>query len=108
MHVWSSVCCLFLHLLSPPGRFLGKACARHEILQQNWRRRGQNRFCLEMEGFGGGWGGGVGLRGEMVQTMYVYMNKCINNKKIDFKYLSFFIIFAFLYFGGTLISFLFL
>jgi hypothetical protein len=44
-------------------------------LQQNWRSR-QNRFFLEARG--------VGRRereqgGEMAQTMYTHMNKCINN-----------------------------
>jgi hypothetical protein len=31
MHVWSSVCCLFLHLPSPPVRFIGQLHAVHEM-----------------------------------------------------------------------------
>jgi hypothetical protein len=30
MRVWSSICCLFLHLLSLSVRFLGQAHAGHE------------------------------------------------------------------------------
>jgi hypothetical protein len=48
-------------------------------LQQNWRR-GQDRFCLEVRGLvgeGRDWEQG----GQMTQTMYAYMNKCVNNKK---------------------------
>jgi hypothetical protein len=41
-------------------------------LQQNWRTRGQNRFCLEA-----GEGGKGVVEGEVAQTM----NKCKNNKK---------------------------
>jgi hypothetical protein len=41
-------------------------------LQQNWRK-GQNRFCLEARGERG--------EGEMAQTMYTCMNKCINKFK---------------------------
>jgi hypothetical protein len=46
-------------------------------LQQNWRRRGQNRICLEARGWGGEGGGGrhSGGGGEMAQTMYAQMNK---------------------------------
>jgi hypothetical protein len=44
--------------------------------QQNWRR-GLNSFCLEVWVLGRGAGGGTG--GEMAQTMYTHMNKCINN-----------------------------
>jgi hypothetical protein len=40
-------------------------------LQQNWRTRGQNRFCLESR-----WGGG-----KEAQTMNTHMNKCENNKR---------------------------
>jgi hypothetical protein len=39
--------------------------------QQN-QRRGQNRFCLEV----GGWGG----LGEVAQTMYTHVSKCKNDK----------------------------
>jgi hypothetical protein len=46
-------------------------------LQQNWRTRGQNRFCPASER----WGGRAGGRGEMAQTMYTHMNKCKNSKK---------------------------
>jgi hypothetical protein len=42
-------------------------------LQQNWRR-GQNRFCLKVEGVGGKGGSGE-QEGEMTQTMYAHMNK---------------------------------
>jgi hypothetical protein len=45
-------------------------------LQQIWRR-GQNRFCLEVEGEGGD----GGQEGEMAQTMYVHMNKRIKKKR---------------------------
>jgi hypothetical protein len=44
--------------------------------QQNWRR-GQNRFCLEARGLGGGKGGSEGHVGEMAQTMYAHINKWI-------------------------------
>jgi hypothetical protein len=35
------------------------------FLQQNWRMRGQNGFCLE-----------VGGRWEVAQIMYTYVSKC--------------------------------
>jgi hypothetical protein len=44
-------------------------------LQQNWRR-GQSRFCLEVQALEG-----RGQVGEVAQTMYTHMNKYINNKK---------------------------
>jgi hypothetical protein len=47
-------------------------------LQENWRTRRWNRFCLEV-GKGVKDGGGQG--GEVAQTMYTHMNKCKNNKK---------------------------
>jgi hypothetical protein len=37
--------------------------------QQNWRTRGQNRFCPEV---------GVGVR--VAQTMYTCVSKCKNDK----------------------------
>jgi hypothetical protein len=40
-------------------------------LQQYWRK-GQYRFCLEVRGWGTG--------GEMAQTMYTHVNKYINIK----------------------------
>jgi hypothetical protein len=43
-------------------------------LQQNWRRRGWNRFCLEA----GNWG--VGGEEELAHTMYIYVSKCKNDK----------------------------
>jgi hypothetical protein len=47
-------------------------------LQQNWRTRRQNRFCLEVEGLG-----------EVAQTMYTHVSKCKNDeikrKKPNFK-----------------------
>jgi hypothetical protein len=43
-------------------------------LQQNWRTRGQNRFCLEV-GAGSGVGGG-----DVAQTMYSHVSKCKNDK----------------------------
>jgi hypothetical protein len=42
------------------------------FLQQNWRTREWNRFCLEA-GQGEGLGG---RRGEKTQTMYTYVSKC--------------------------------
>jgi hypothetical protein len=48
-------------------------------LQQNWRK-GQNRFCLEVRGMGGG-GGGGDQGEEMTQTMYALMNKLMKKKK---------------------------
>jgi hypothetical protein len=48
------------------------------FLQQNWRR-GEHRVCMEAREV---WGGGGGCRGgEMAQTMYAHMNKCIHNFK---------------------------
>jgi hypothetical protein len=46
-------------------------------LQQNCRKR-QNRFCLEARGLGAE---GKDRRqwGEMTQTMYAHMSKCIKN-----------------------------
>jgi hypothetical protein len=41
-------------------------------LQQNRRRRGQNKFCLEL-----GW---AGVGGEVTQTMYTHVSKCKNDK----------------------------
>jgi hypothetical protein len=41
-------------------------------LQHNWRRREQNRFCLEA----GGWG----RRREVAQRMYTHVSKCKNDK----------------------------
>jgi hypothetical protein len=49
-------------------------------LQQNYRR-GQNRFCLEVRGWGGE-GKGMGQGEEVAQTMYAQMNKWINNKNL--------------------------
>jgi hypothetical protein len=40
-------------------------------LQQNWKTREQNRFCLE-EGYWAVWG--------VVQTMYTHISKCKNDK----------------------------
>jgi hypothetical protein len=48
-------------------------------LQQNQRRE-QNRFCLEARGGRGREGQGE----EMAPTMYVHMNKCINNLKKEY------------------------
>jgi hypothetical protein len=42
-------------------------------LQQNWRRRGWNRFCLEAGVGGGG--------REVAQTMHTHVSKCKNDKK---------------------------
>jgi hypothetical protein len=39
------------------------------FLEQNWRTRGQNRFCPEVEG-----------RIEVAQIMYTHVNKCKNDK----------------------------
>jgi hypothetical protein len=39
-------------------------------LQQSWRTRGQNRFCLEA---GEEWE-------EMAQIMYTHLSKCENDK----------------------------
>jgi hypothetical protein len=36
MHVWSSVCSLFLHLLLPSVRFIGQAHVGHERWHLNW------------------------------------------------------------------------
>jgi hypothetical protein len=38
--------------------------------QQNWKRKGQKTFCLQVRGLEGG-----GAGEEMAQTMYAYMNK---------------------------------
>jgi hypothetical protein len=46
--------------------------------QKNWRR-GQKRFCLEARWLGAEREGDRGQGAKMVQTMYTYMNKCINN-----------------------------
>jgi hypothetical protein len=46
-------------------------------LQQNWSR-GQNRFYLEARGVVER-GREPGQGGKVAQTMYTYMNKCINN-----------------------------
>jgi hypothetical protein len=35
MHVWSSVCCLFLHVSSPSVRFIGQAHVGHESWSPN-------------------------------------------------------------------------
>jgi hypothetical protein len=45
------------------------------FLQQSQRRRGQNRFCLEVEGWGveGSWG-------KVAQTMCTYVSICKNDK----------------------------
>jgi hypothetical protein len=43
-------------------------------LQQNWRTRGKNTFCLEVEDRGGGGWGEGGL------TMYTHVSKCKYNK----------------------------
>jgi hypothetical protein len=43
-------------------------------LQQNQRKKGENRFCLE-ERRGVGWAGGE-LGGGMAQIMYTYVSKC--------------------------------
>jgi hypothetical protein len=40
-------------------------------LQQNQRRRGKNRFCLEV----------VGGVGELAQTMYIHVSKCKNDTR---------------------------
>jgi hypothetical protein len=49
---------------------------------QNWRIRGQNRFCLEARGDGGGKGRVTEGKGkEEAQTMCTHMNKCKNNFK---------------------------
>jgi hypothetical protein len=42
-------------------------------LQQNWRRRGQNSFCLDAWGLSM-WGMGGG------GTIYTHVSKCKNNK----------------------------
>jgi hypothetical protein len=42
-------------------------------LQQNWRE-GQNRFCLEIRGWGGERGSGE-QGGKIAPTMYAHMNK---------------------------------
>jgi hypothetical protein len=47
-------------------------------LQQNWRTRRWNRFCLEAGG--GRWGRWGSLGGEVVQTMYTPVSKCKNDK----------------------------
>jgi hypothetical protein len=44
--------------------------------QQKQRRRGQNRFYLEAEGWPVGWGLGGG------GTMYTHVSKCKNDKII--------------------------
>jgi hypothetical protein len=45
------------------------------FLQQNWKTKGQNRFCPEADGRGKGrW-----------QIMYAHIRKCKNNKIIFFK-----------------------
>jgi hypothetical protein len=41
--------------------------------QQNWRTRGQNRFCPEA-------GGGKQEDREVAQIMYIHVNKCKNDK----------------------------
>jgi hypothetical protein len=57
-------------------------------LQQNWTR-GQNRFCLEVMGKGAEAGG------KMAQTMYIHMNKCINNLKHLKKEYAYYFLFIF-------------
>jgi hypothetical protein len=42
-------------------------------LQQNWKTRGKNRFCLER--------GDDGRRREVAQTMYMHVTTCKNNKR---------------------------
>jgi hypothetical protein len=42
-------------------------------VQQNWKRRGQNR------------GSRGDRKGEMAQTMYTHVGKCKNDKKIFFE-----------------------
>jgi hypothetical protein len=42
---------------------------------QNWRTRGWNRVCLEVEG------STEGRRGEVVQIMYTHVSKCKNDFK---------------------------
>jgi hypothetical protein len=37
MHAWSSVCCLFMHLPSPPVRFIGQTCAGHETFANRFQ-----------------------------------------------------------------------
>jgi hypothetical protein len=51
-------------------------------LQQNWRTRGQNRFCMEAD-WGGSGGGGRLCGGEVAQTI-VYTCK-VNVKMIKQK-----------------------
>jgi hypothetical protein len=49
-------------------------------LQQNWRTRGQNSFCVEERKVQGKRRGGR-HRGEVAQTVYAHMNKCKNSEK---------------------------
>jgi hypothetical protein len=46
--------------------------------QQNWRKE-QSRFCLEARGWGVE-GEGRGQGGEMAQTMYSHVSKCMKKK----------------------------
>jgi hypothetical protein len=48
-------------------------------LQHNWRK-GQNKFCLEVRGVGGGRRGG-GQGREMTQIMYAHVNICIKKNR---------------------------
>jgi hypothetical protein len=45
-------------------------------LQQNWRTRGQNRFCSEAK---------VEEVGDVAQKMYTHVSKCNNDKIYFFK-----------------------
>jgi hypothetical protein len=51
-------------------------------IQQNQRKRGWNRFCLEAEGNGEKRKGqkGCGEKGEEAQVMYTHVSKCKNYK----------------------------
>jgi hypothetical protein len=52
------------------------------FLQQNWRTRGRNMFCLEVGGVGewGMEGGGIWGVEEEVAQLCTHVNKCKNDK----------------------------
>jgi hypothetical protein len=54
---------LYSHLYLKLAKMLSFLLSPMFSLQQNWRTRGQNRFCLE----------GGGQSGEVTQTMYIHM-----------------------------------